>query len=35
MGEFVNARRTTALAALVAGLIIGLNLFLIHSTIFG
>jgi manganese transport protein len=35
MGQFVNKRHTTALAALVAGLIIGLNLFLIHSTIFG
>jgi manganese transport protein len=35
MGNFVNARVTTALATLVAGLIIGLNLFLIHSTLFG
>jgi manganese transport protein len=35
MGKFVNARHTTAAAALVAGLIIGLNLFLIHSTLFG
>jgi manganese transport protein len=35
MGNFVNARRTTALGTLVAGLIIGLNLFLIHSTLFG
>jgi manganese transport protein len=35
MGQFVNKRHTTALAALVAGVIIGLNLFLIHSTIFG
>jgi manganese transport protein len=35
MGEFVNARWTTALATLVAGLIIGLNLFLIQSTLVG
>jgi len=35
MGRFVNARRTTALATLVAGVIIGLNIFLIHSTLFG
>jgi manganese transport protein len=35
MGQFVNARLTTAVATLVAGLIIGLNLFLIHSTLFG
>jgi manganese transport protein len=35
MGNFVNARLTTAVATLVAGLIIGLNLFLIHSTLFG
>ena len=35
MGNFVNSRVTTAAATLVAGLIIGLNLFLIHSTLFG
>jgi manganese transport protein len=35
MGAFVNKRATTAAATLVAGLIIGLNLFLIHSTLFG
>jgi manganese transport protein len=35
MGKFVNSRLTTAAATVVAGLIIGLNLFLIHSTLFG
>lgn len=34
MGEFVNRRLTTAVATVVAGLIIGLNLFLIHQTLF-
>jgi manganese transport protein len=34
MGNLVNNRVTTALATIVAGLIIGLNLFLIHSTLF-
>jgi manganese transport protein len=35
MGALVNRRLTTALATLVAGLIIGLNIFLIHQTFFG
>jgi manganese transport protein len=35
MGELVNRRATTALASLVAALIIALNLFLLHQTFFG
>jgi manganese transport protein len=35
MGALVNRRLTTALAALVAAMIIALNLFLIYETIFG
>jgi manganese transport protein len=33
MGAFVNARLTTALAAVVAGLIIALNGFLLYQTL--
>jgi manganese transport protein len=35
MGELVNQRQTTALATVVAAMIIGLNLFLLHQTFFG
>jgi manganese transport protein len=35
MGALVNQRQTTALATVVAALIIGLNLFLLHQTFFG
>jgi manganese transport protein len=35
MGELVNWRVTTILAAMVAGLIIALNLFLIYQIFFG
>jgi manganese transport protein len=35
MGKLVNGRGTTAAATLVAALIIGLNFFLIHSTLSG
>jgi manganese transport protein len=35
MGALVNQRQTTALAAVVAALIIGLNVFLLHQTFFG
>jgi len=35
MGALVNRRLTTALAALVAAMIIALNLFLIYETIVG
>jgi manganese transport protein len=35
MGELVNRRQTTALASVVAALIIGLNVFLLHQTLFG
>jgi Mn2+/Fe2+ NRAMP family transporter len=35
MGAFVNHRATTAVAAAVAVLIIGLNLFLIGQTVAG
>jgi manganese transport protein len=35
MGELVNQRQTTALAGVVAGLIICLNVFLLHQTFFG
>jgi manganese transport protein len=35
MGGLVNRRRTTVVASLVAAVIIGLNLFLLHQTFFG
>jgi manganese transport protein len=35
MGELVNRPYTTAVATVVAALIIGLNVFLLHQTIFG
>jgi len=35
MGALVNRRRTTALAALVAGLIVALNIFLVGQTVLG
>ena len=35
MGELVNRRQTTALASVVAALIIGLNVFLLQQTFFG
>jgi manganese transport protein len=35
MGALVNQRQTTALASVVAALIIGLNFFLLHQTFFG
>jgi manganese transport protein len=35
MGALVNQRQTTLLASLVAAVIIGLNLFLLHQTFFG
>jgi manganese transport protein len=35
MGSLVNSRATTAVATVVAGMIIGLNLFLLHQTFFG
>jgi manganese transport protein len=35
MGALVNQRQTTALAEVVAGLIICLNIFLLHQTFFG
>jgi manganese transport protein len=35
MGELVNRSGTTAVASVVAALIIGLNLFLLHQTFFG
>jgi manganese transport protein len=35
MGDLVNRRPTTALACLVAAVIIGLNVFLLHQTFFG
>jgi manganese transport protein len=35
MGALVNRRETTALAGVVAALIISLNLFLLYETFFG
>jgi manganese transport protein len=35
MGALVNQRQTTVLASVVAALIIGLNIFLLHQTLFG
>ena len=35
MGTLANKRSTTALAAVVAGLIIALNVFLLYRTLFG
>jgi manganese transport protein len=35
MGALVNKRHTTAIASVVATLIISLNLFLLHQTFFG
>jgi manganese transport protein len=35
MGDLVNRRSTTALAAIVAGLIVALNVFLVYRTVFG
>ena len=35
MGTLTNGRVTTVVATIVAGLIIGLNLFLLHQTFFG
>ena len=35
MGALVNRRPTTAVASVVAALIVGLNLFLLHQTFFG
>ena len=35
MGVLVNRRLTTAVTSVIAALIIGLNLFLIYSTLFG
>ena len=35
MGKYVNARRTTALAGVVAALIIALNVFLLFRTFIG
>jgi manganese transport protein len=35
MGELVNQRQTTALASVVASMIICLNVFLLHQTFFG
>jgi manganese transport protein len=35
MGELVNRRLTTGLASVVAALIIGLNVFLLHQTLLG
>jgi manganese transport protein len=35
MGELVNRRATTALASVVAAMIIALNIFLIHQTLWG
>ena len=35
MGDLVNRRSTTALASVVAALIIALNLFLLYRTLFG
>ena len=35
MGELVNRSYTTALASVVAALIIGLNAFLLYDTFFG
>jgi manganese transport protein len=35
MGALVNKSATTAIASLVAGVIIALNLFLLHQQLFG
>jgi manganese transport protein len=35
MGELVNRRHTTAVASIVAAMIIGLNVFLLHQTLLG
>jgi manganese transport protein len=35
MGALVNRKQTTVLASVVAALIIGLNVFLLHQTFFG
>jgi manganese transport protein len=35
MGELVNRPATTALASVVAAIIIALNVFLLHQTLFG
>ena len=35
MGDMVNRGRTTAIASVVAAIIIGLNLFLLQQTFFG
>jgi len=35
MGDLVNRRSTTALASVVAALIIALNVFLLYRTLFG
>jgi manganese transport protein len=35
MGVLVNRRLTTAIAAVVAGLIVCLNIFLLYQTLFG
>ncbi len=35
MGSLVNLRATTAIASVVATLIVGLNIFLLYNTFFG